>query len=291
MLRSMTGYGREVLELGDHTVTLEIRSLNNKFLDLTVRLPQEFRYQEMALRKQLQPRLIRGKVDLTITLETIGGNDRQELNHDAIRYYHQELSTLARDLDLHPHDLLTVIMRLPNVTIPSRPLDAEELWVRTAEALDGALLKFEAFRSQEGANLVTDMTERLQALRLLREDVAEKSGERLVRVRQRLEQQLVESLGPGKVDENRFEQELIYYLEKLDLNEELVRLSSHLEYYQESLNNDDPETGKKLGFIAQEMGREINTLGSKANDAFIQQQVVRMKDELEKLKEQALNVL
>jgi uncharacterized protein (TIGR00255 family) len=287
----MTGYGREVLEWGVHTVTVEIRSLNNKFLDLTVRLPQEFRYQEMALRKQLQTRVMRGKVDLTITLETLGGDERQELNTEAIRYYHRELQALSRELDLHTHDLLSVIMRLPNVTVPGQSLDAEELWSKTAAALETALTRFEAFRVQEGVNLVADMTARLEAIEALTASIAAASGDRLVRVRQKLEQQLQESLGPGKVDQNRFEQELIYYLEKLDLNEELVRLSSHLGYFRETLLHDEQEAGKKLGFISQEMGREINTLGSKANEAFIQQQVVRMKDELEKIKEQALNVL
>jgi len=287
----MTGYGREVLEWGVHTVTVEIRSLNNKFLDLTVRLPQEFRYQEMALRKQLQTRVMRGKVDLTITLETLGGDERQELNTEAIRYYHRELQALSRELDLHTHDLLSVIMRLPNVTVPGQSLDAGELWSKTAAALETALMRFEAFRVQEGVNLVADMTARLEAIEALTASIAASSGDRLVRVRQKLEQQLQESLGPGKVDQNRFEQELIYYLEKLDLNEELVRLSSHLGYFRETLLHDEQEAGKKLGFISQEMGREINTLGSKANEAFIQQQVVRMKDELEKIKEQALNVL
>jgi uncharacterized protein (TIGR00255 family) len=287
----MTGYGREVLEWGVHTVTVELRSLNNKFLDLTVRLPQEFRYQEMALRKQLQSRVMRGKVDLTITLETLGGDERQELNTEAIRYYHRELQALSRELDLHSHDLLSVIMRLPNVTVPGQSLDAEELWSKTAAALETALTRFEAFRVQEGVNLVADMTARLEAIEALTASIAAASGDRLVRVRQKLEQQLLESLGPGKVDQNRFEQELIYYLEKLDLNEELVRLSSHLGYFRETLLHDEQEAGKKLGFISQEMGREINTLGSKANEAFIQQQVVRMKDELEKIKEQALNVL
>ncbi len=287
----MTGFGREVLEWGEYTVTIELRSLNNKFLDLSVRLPQEFRYQEMVLRKQLQSRLVRGKVDLNISLEAPGGNERQELNREVIRYYHQELQMLSREMELHPHDLLSVIMRLPNVTTPSQPLDAEELWGQASAALENALERFEAFRLQEGANLIADMSKRLDALDTLREEIAAISGERLVRLRQRLEQQLADSLGPGKVDENRFEQELIYYLEKLDMNEELVRLSSHLGYFRETLNDGDQEAGKKLGFITQEMGREINTLGSKANDAVIQQQVVRMKDELEKIKEQALNVL
>lgn len=287
----MTGYGREVLEWGVHTVTVEVRSLNNKFLDLTVRLPQEFRYQEMALRKQLQSRVMRGKVDLTISLESLGGDERQELNADAIRYYHRELQALGRELDLHTHDLMSVIMRLPNVTVPGQPLDAEELWGKTAEAIETALTRFEAFRAQEGANLVADMNARLEAIETLTASITASSGDRLQRVRQKLEQQLLETLGHGKVDQNRFEQELIYYLEKLDLNEELVRLSSHLRYFRETLLHDEQEAGKKLGFISQEMGREINTLGSKANEAFIQQQVVRMKDELEKIKEQALNVL
>ncbi len=291
MLRSMTGYGRDVFEWGHHTVSVEIRSLNNKFLDLTLRLPQEFRYRDMDLRRQLQSRVIRGKVDLSISVESAEGQERESLNIAAITAYYTELGALSRNLHAAPADLLSMVMQLPNVTIPAQPLDAEALWGEVERSLERALLHFESFREQEGANLAADLNTRLQAIKALRTEIAALSPERLIKTRQRLEQQLADSLGPSRVDENRFEQELVYYLEKLDLNEELVRLDSHLNYFRESLDKGDAECGKMLGFIAQELGREINTLGSKANDATIQQLVVRMKDELEKIKEQALNVL
>lgn len=287
----MTGYGREQIKWGEYTLTVELRSLNNKFLDLTLRLPQEFRPWEMELRSLLQQRLLRGKVDLSIALERPGGTDLQELNSEQVRHYVRSLQALSEQLGLSDAGVLPAVLQLPGVASPTQAPDAGQLWEQASAALERALERCEAFRVREGQALTADLQERLDGIRAEAEAVEALGAGRLQRTRQRLEQALADSLGPSRVDENRFEQELVYYLEKLDFNEELVRLRSHLDYFASSMTAVAGEHGKKLGFIAQEMGREINTLGSKANDAAIQQHVVRMKEELEKIKEQALNAL
>jgi uncharacterized protein (TIGR00255 family) len=245
----------------------------------------------MELRSLLQQRLLRGKVDLSIALESPGGNELQELNREQVLHYYRALQSVAGPLGLNAEHLLPAVLQLPGVATPAQAMDASQLWEQANAALSRALERLEAFRLSEGQALAADLLERLERLRAEAEAVEALGAGRLQRTRQRLEQALSESLGPGRVDENRFEQELVYYLEKLDFNEELVRLRSHLDYFAASMDADGAEQGKKLGFIAQEMGREINTLGSKANDARIQQHVVRMKEELEKIKEQALNAL
>jgi uncharacterized protein (TIGR00255 family) len=245
----------------------------------------------MELRSLLQQRLLRGKVDLSIALERPGGTDLQELNSEQVRHYVRSLQALSEQLGLSDAGVLPAVLQLPGVASPTQAPDAGQLWEQASAALERALERCEAFRVREGQALTADLQERLDGIRAEAEAVEALGAGRLQRTRQRLEQALADSLGPSRVDENRFEQELVYYLEKLDFNEELVRLRSHLDYFASSMTAVAGEHGKKLGFIAQEMGREINTLGSKANDAAIQQHVVRMKEELEKIKEQALNAL
>jgi uncharacterized protein (TIGR00255 family) len=288
----MTGYGRDVQQWADHTLTVEVRALNNKFLDLTLRMPQVLRAREMELRRLLTPRLRRGKVDLTLTLETPEGEERHVLNPAAVGEYHRDLEALAGRMGVPSPEggWLPLVLGLPHVTAPAPPREDGELWARAREATERACAQLEAFRAREGEALRADLEARLAALEALRDEVAVEAPGRLERTRARIAQALDELAAGRDVDANRFEQELVYWLDKLDVNEEIVRLGHHLAYFREVLGaGEDP--GKKLGFIAQEMGREINTLGAKANDAGIQQRVVRMKDELEKIKEQALNVL
>jgi uncharacterized protein (TIGR00255 family) len=286
----MTGFGRARREWADHSLTVELRALNNKYLDLNLRLPQVLRMREMELRRLLTPVLKRGKVDLTVTLVAPQGDERQVLNPKAVRDYHAALSPLAADLGHDPKALLPLVLGLPGVTQSVPPEEDPELWEHLQVAVQEACGHLEAFRAREGESLKVDLLQRADSIDALRSQVLEQAPKRLERNRQRMEAALQENSTPEHVDRNRLEQELLYWMDKLDLNEELVRLQHHLTYLREVLDG-DATPGKKLGFIGQEIGREINTLGSKANDADIQRLVVRMKDELEKIKEQALNVL
>ena len=287
----MTGFGRKVLEGGPQRVTVEIRSLNNKFLDVNLRVPQDFRYKEMELRKVLQQKLMRGKVDLSIQVEGAGDQEEHVINSEAVEYYHAELTAVSEKLALQQGDLLSVIMGLPNATVPKPAADPEEFWSSIEAAVIESCDQLTEFRLREGAALRRDLEGRIEAIASLREQVIELEPARTKRIKERITQQIQEASDPERIDQNRLEQEMIYYLEKLDVNEELVRLSSHLSYFREVMASEGSEFGKRLGFVAQEIGREINTIGSKANDAAIQQIVVRMKEELEKIKEQSLNVL
>ncbi|MFT7589281.1 MAG: hypothetical protein ACI959_001498 [Limisphaerales bacterium] len=291
MVISMTGFGRAAVEQKTRTINVEIRSLNNKYLDLTLRLPQEFRFREMELRKIVQPKLVRGKVDLTITIDSAGADDEHVLNPNAIRYYYKALSGLNDELGVQTQDMMSVIMSLPNVTMPPKAGDVEEEWAMITQAVEDACKRLMEFRTQEGNNTTKDLSDRVNNIASLRDEVITADPQRAARIRERIDSQIQDITKPGGLDENRFEQEMIYYLEKLDINEELVRLNSHIDYFLETLNAQGIEKGKKLGFVSQEMGREINTIGSKANHAGIQQLVVQMKDELEKIKEQSLNIV
>ncbi len=286
----MTGFGRARREWEGHHLTVELRALNNKYLDLMLRLPQVLRMREMELRRMLSPELKRGKVDLTVTLVAPQGEERQVLNPQVVRDYHTALSPLAAELGHTQADLLPMVLKLPGVTQSVPPEEDPELWEQVQAAVAEACSQLEVFRAREGESLRADLLERADAIETLRAEVLERAPERLQRNRERMEAALAENDTPENVDRNRLEQELVYWMDKLDVNEELVRLQHHLTYLREVLDG-DPAPGKKLGFIGQEIGREVNTLGSKANDAGIQRLVVRMKDELEKIKEQALNVL
>jgi uncharacterized protein (TIGR00255 family) len=239
----------------------------------------------------LQQKLMRGKVDLSIQVEGAGDQEEHVINAEAVEYYHGELNAISEKLALQQGDLLSVIMGLPNATVPKPAADPEEFWSSIEAAVIESCDQLTEFRLREGAALRTDLEGRIEAIASLREQVIELEPDRTKRIKERITQQIQEASDPERIDQNRLEQEMIYYLEKLDVNEELVRLSSHLSYFREVMSSDGNEFGKRLGFVAQEIGREINTIGSKANDAAIQQIVVRMKEELEKIKEQSLNVL
>jgi uncharacterized protein (TIGR00255 family) len=285
----MTGFGRAEGVVKDRKVTVEIRSLNSKQLDLLLKLPGAIKEHEVELRQAASERVVRGKAEVFITSELLHAAKRTSFDADLVRAYYDELmairATVAPDATT---DVFAHVLRLPDVANTTMDRFGEEEWAATRALVDAALAAYDGFRLSEGERLRTELAARVDRIgSLLVEAEALDSG-RTERTREKLRSKLAEL--QVKVDQDRFEQELVFYLEKLDITEEKVRLRSHCTYFHETMAQDEPQ-GRKLGFITQEMGREINTLGSKANDATIQQVVVMMKDELEKVKEQVLNVL
>ncbi|KPM31967.1 Hypothetical protein I595_1615 [Croceitalea dokdonensis DOKDO 023] len=285
MIQSMTGYGKHVLQLPSKKITIELKSLNSKNLDLNARIPQSYREKELELRKKIAAVLLRGKVDFSLNLEITGQDTTVEVNAGVVKKYMSQLREIASGDETK---LLEMALRMPDTLKTDKDdIDPEEY--RAIEtALEEALKAISAFRTEEGKVLEVDFNQRLSSLESLLESVKVMDQERLETIRERLEKAVADL--KVELDENRFEQELIYYLEKYDITEEKVRLANHLDYFRTTMNSAD-SNGKKLGFISQEIGREINTIGSKANYAPMQQLVVQMKDELEKIKEQMLNVL
>jgi len=285
MIQSMTGFGKHVAQLPSKKITVELKSLNSKSLDINARIPQSYREKELELRKMIADVLVRGKVDLGLYVEITGEETTAEVNKGVVKNYMEQLSQIAKGDDIK---LLELALRMPD-TLKTDKNDIDETeYEAIKEAMKQALSEISAFRSEEGKVLEQDFVERLKKLTALLDEVNTMDPERLGTVRERLDKAVADV--KVEVDANRFEQELIYYLEKYDVTEEKVRLANHLNYFEATLKSDD-SNGKKLGFIAQEIGREINTIGSKANYAPMQQLVVQMKDELEKIKEQMLNVL
>ena len=285
MILSMTGYGKAVIELPQKKVTVEIKTLNSKSLDLNVRVPTFYREKELKIRGKLSRQLVRGKIDFSIFVESTGFEVVTSINKDVVNNYIDQLRTIAVT---SPESLLEIAMRLPDTLKTEREQLDESHWVEIDKTIDEAIAEVIQFRSDEGKVLWQDFADRINAIQQLSDDVIGLDKERIQQMRERLEKSVSDL--KQTVDENRFEQELMYYLEKLDITEEKVRLNNHLEYFLQELNSND-SNGKKLGFISQEIGREINTTGSKSNFAPMQKVVVQMKDELEKIKEQLLNVL
>lgn len=290
MIQSMTGFGKDVIQLPSKKITVELKSLNSKNLDINARIPSSYREKELELRNLIASGLVRGKIDFSLYVEVTGETSNTQLNIGVLKGYMEQLRA-ANAVPVGPNDeveLLKMAVRMPDaLKVEREEIDPKE-YQTIKNAVIKALEEINTFRNQEGAALEKDFIDRITAISELLEKVEEIDPERLKGVRARLEK-AVEDL-QADVDENRFEQELIYYIEKFDITEEKVRLSNHLNYFIESLNSGD-SNGKKLGFISQEIGREINTIGSKSNFAPMQQLVVQMKDELEKIKEQLLNVL
>lgn len=285
----MTGFGRTETSWGQRKVTLEIKALNSKQLDLVLRLPNEFRTAEFELRNMVAERLQRGKIDLTVNIESAAANG-QMIQLEAAREAYRQLEQLSFELAKPlPQDVFSLLVRFPGFFATTEPEAADAFLPQLREALSEALDALDNFRQREGAVLKTDLLAHLEQIVQLLSQTEPFESRRIEQVRQRLAKNLAEFASQQKFDQNRFEQELIYYLEKLDITEEKVRLRQHCSYFAETIDEDF--AGKKLAFIAQEMGREINTMGSKANDASIQRLVVQMKDELEKIKEQLFNVL
>ncbi|MBG43312.1 MAG: YicC family protein [Aequorivita sp.] len=285
MIQSMTGYGKEVVQLPSKTITIEIKSLNSKGLDLNTRVPSAYREKELEIRDLLAKSLQRGKVDFSLYIEVTGEEVTTQLNEGVVKQYIKQLASVVNG---DPVELLKMAVRMPDALKTEREEIDEKEYKAILKGIDKALDAINKYRTDEGLVLENDFLERTKTISKLLEEVIAIDPERVDAVKERLRKAVADL--KEKVDENRFEQELIYYLEKYDITEEKVRLKNHLEYFEESLKSHD-SNGKKLGFITQEIGREINTIGSKANYAPMQQIVVQMKDELEKIKEQALNVL
>jgi uncharacterized protein (TIGR00255 family) len=291
MLLSMTGWGKSRFETATKKVTVEVKSLNSKQLDLNVKCPPVYREREHEIRNEIGPRLSRGKVDLMINQEFTESVTAATLNKEVVQNYFHQVQAAVDGLDIAISEAtLATLLRLPDAfhypPVEADELEWEKLKVAMAEALDELL----RFRKQEGAQLEKDITARIKSISDGLSQLEPFETARIERIKARLRNSLNEFLGKEKIDENRFEQEVIFYLEKIDITEEKVRLSNHLLFFNETIDVEE-FPGKKLGFIAQEIGREINTIGSKANDSDMQKIVVGMKDELEKIKEQLLNIL
>lgn len=285
MIQSMTGFGKHQVQLPTKKITIELKSLNSKNLDLNARIPSAYKDKELALRKTIATSLVRGKVDFGLYVELTGTATSAAINAVAVKAYMEQLKDIA---DGESIKLMELALRLPDALKTDRDDIPEEEFEVIMEALKKALADINSFRSEEGSVLEADFKARVNNIQKLLEQVEKVDPERMESVRQRLTKAVADL--QTEVDANRFEQELIYYLEKYDITEEKVRLINHLTYFLTTIASKE-SNGKKLGFIAQEIGREINTIGSKANFAPMQQLVVQMKDELEKIKEQMLNVL
>lgn len=290
MVKSMTGFGKGEATLQNKRITVEIRSLNSKQLDLSLRLPAVYRQSEYELRNVIARTIQRGKVDVFVSVESQSVETLARINREVFREYLRQMNdTLAfAGIDADYDAILPVIMRLPDVVATESEAISEEEHAALIAAAEAAAAQLDAFRTQEGAILIADLLRRVELIERYRDEVVPFEKARTETIRTRILDNLAKL--PVEVDRNRLEQEMIFYLEKLDITEEKVRLANHCRYFREVAAGEEG-AGRKLGFIAQEMGREINTMGSKANESNIQILVVKMKDELEKIKEQVLNIL
>jgi len=286
----MTGYGKALCEFNNKKITIEIRSLNSKQTDVNARIPSYLKSKELELRNLVASGLNRGKIDISIFQEIKGVENPAIINSELVKEYYQQLNKIAEDLQINGNEsLLSTIMKMPDVTRTQFAEVSGEEWKIVSDKIKEAIRELQSFRIQEGKSLHKDIEQNVNRIKAFLPDIQEFEPTRLEKIRTKITESF-NKMGNGEVDQNRFEQEMIFYLEKLDINEERVRLLNHCDYFLETMKVNEP-SGKKLGFIAQEMGREINTIGSKANNYDIQQIVVQMKDELEKVKEQLMNVL
>ncbi len=291
MIFSMTGYGKVTRDYPERQITVEIKSLNSKQADISVRLPALFRSREIAIRKITAERLVRGKIEVNLSVTDFSGATYPDVNKAAVSHYLEQLRTIAGELKITTEEALVQnLLRWPEVLSEKSQEIDEKMWQEVEDTLSETITRVEAFRSQEGEALGKDIRSHVEAIQALLGQVDPYEKERILTVRERLKKNLSELGTLQSAERERFEQEIAYYLEKLDITEEKVRLANHCRYFLDTLA-EGGAAGKKLGFITQEMGREINTLGSKANHAEIQKLVVLMKDELEKIKEQTLNIL
>ncbi len=288
MIQSMTGYGKSVLHLSDKKVTIEVKSLNSKNLDLNVRMPSYYREKELAVRKELASKLVRGKVDFSIYIEMTADETSTTVNKGVVSEYMQQLRNVVQTGSSNDVELLKMAVKMPDALKTEREELNEDEWAQINTNILEAIKDIIQYRIDEAASLEDDFKLRIKNIQHYLEEVKSFDDARIEFVKERLKKAIDEL--KVTTDENRFEQELIYYLEKLDINEEKVRLANHLTYFLQELDTED-SNGKKLGFIVQEIGREVNTIGSKANFAPMQKAVIQMKNELEKIKEQILNVL
>ena len=291
MIMSMTGFGHARTELNGKVIRVELKSLNARATEIRCKIPGSYRDREMDLRKRVIDVLQRGKFDLIITLDGFSDEENTFINRDAFKKYYQELNDIRQELNIVDGDILQSILRIPNVIGHNEDLADDKEWKIVSSVIDEALTNIIKFRRDEGAVLAADLHERLKNIEQYLKDIEPFEMRRLDRIKDRLRRNMEEFAVKQKVDQNRYEQEILYYIEKLDINEEKVRLAQHCTYFKEEMHTSSDQKGRKLSFIAQEMGREINTIGAKANDSEVQQCVVMMKDELEKLKEQLANIL
>lgn len=292
MIQSMTGFGKATAEFPTKKITVEVKSLNSKQLDLSVRIPSIYKEYELDVRSLIARRLERGKVDFAIYIENTGKETTSQINQNILEGYYNQITAASDKLSIaRPTDWFQVLLRLPDVLKYEVQEADENEWKLVSETINKALDQLVEFRKQEGAMLENLFEQKLGNISSLLSEIEQYEGERIEKVKGRIVEAL-QKIENFDYDKNRFEQEMIYYIEKLDINEEKSRLSNHIKYFDETMkDNSGQGQGKKLGFIAQEMGREINTTGSKSNHAQMQQIVVQMKDELEQIKEQILNVL
>ena len=291
MIQSMTGYGKAVLSYGEKKINVEIKSLNSKTMDLSTRIAPLYREKEMEIRQMLTAKLVRGKVDFSVWIEKDELTEASSINAALVEnYYHQIKDIAAKTGIPEPSDWFYTLLRMPDVTTKvETPVLGDDEWAVVRQAIDSAVDALLAFRRQEGAALERKFNEKVDNIERLLASIEPYEKARVQKIREQIVKGL-EMLPEASYDKNRLEQELIYYIEKLDISEEKQRLANHLNYFRETMGEERPN-GKKLGFIAQEMGREINTTGSKSNQAEMQNIVVKMKDELEQIKEQVLNAL
>ena len=291
MIRSMTGFGRAEQTIGDKTFLVEIKALNGKQFELQLKLPALLKPYEFDVRNILQERLLRGTVDCYISLKQNGSSKPVIINTELIRSYYHQINELANDLKIDTHSVLGALLRLPEVVTPSTESLNESEFAAFKNVLGLALDELNRHRIEEGNSLEKDLITRIEKIEHEEEAILVLEPQRKIRIKEEIKTLLDEHVGKEHTDENRLDQELNYYMEKIDIHEEQIRLRQHCEYFFEIMKTDEPGKGKKLSFVLQEIGREINTTGSKAYDAAIQKCVVKMKDELEKAKEQVLNVL
>lgn len=291
MLKSMTGFGRAELTVGDKTFLVEIKALNGKQFELQLKLPPLLRPYEFEIRNTLQEHLVRGTIDCYVNIKQNGTTKPVTINTELIKAYYNQIQQLAGELSIDTNSVLSALLRLPEVVTPTNEVLNEGDYKDFHQVLLNALGELNKHRVEEGASLNKDLLKRIANIKEQEECILNLEPVRMIRIKDEIHQLLAEHVGKENIDNNRMEQELIYYMEKIDIHEEQIRLRQHCEYFNEIMNGSDNGKGKKLSFVLQEIGREINTTGSKAYDAEIQKCVVKMKDEMEKAKEQVLNVL
>ena len=291
MVRSMTGFGRAEQTIGDKTYLVEIKSLNGKQFDVNMKIPPLVKPYEFDIRNLIQESLLRGTIECLIVVKQNGATKPVVINTDLIKSYYHQIESLATELSIDTNSVLSALLRLPEVVNPSNEVLDESDWKNLKETIEAALQELNTHRIEEGKSLEKELRLRVKNIKLQEDDILLLEPKRRKKMKNELIQVLEENVGKENYDANRLEQELIYYIEKIDIREEQVRLKNHCKYFMDILDNSDESKGKKLSFLIQEIGREINTTGSKAYDADIQRCVVLMKDDLEKAKEQTFNIL
>ncbi len=291
MVLSMTGFGRAEANFNSKEILVEVRSLNSKFTDIRLKIPQNYKEKEVLLRKLISENVERGKIEVSMEIRSPEGDENFSLNVPLFKRYFKELSKLSDEFSITSEGLVPAILRLPNVVGADIGTLNPAEWAQAQTAILNAIKAFNKFRSDEGKAMETDLRLRINNIQTYLGEIPPFEKERVTKLRERLMKNLEENFSKEKVDQNRFEQEVIYYLEKMDITEEKVRLGQHCKYFLEQIDDKGAQKGRKLSFISQEIGREINTLGAKAYSSDIQRLVVKMKDDLEKIKEQVANAV